>query len=396
MAMFAEYGFNKSHSAAYAYVSFQTAYLKAHYPVEFMAATLSADMNDTDKIVKSISECRKMKIEILPPDINESGSEFRVTGNAIRFGLAAVKGVGQAAIESIIEVRNSDGPFASVADFITRADSRKVNKKVIEGLVKAGAFDSLGISRSAAMNMVADALNGNGKTKNADQQSMFGDEPSVPDADTAEWDETELLMHEKEALGFYITGHPLTRYSQILAKMKAKRTSDIEVAADKEEVVIGGILRSVKKENVKSTGDMMAYVTLEDDEGSVEVIIFSELFKSVNMLIKKDALVLIKGSIDRDEKGARVRAREVVRLDTAGLNGFKRVEISLPGTESSGERMKEIRSLVSEYPGDCQLYLKIRLNGIQTLIATDIGLKPDKILIASLETMAGSGAVTFS
>ncbi len=396
MALFAEYGFNKSHSAAYAYVSFQTAYLKAHYPVEFMAATLSADMNDTDKIVKSISECRKMKIEILPPDINESGSEFRVIGNAIRFGLAAVKGVGQAAIESIIEVRNSGGPFASVAEFITRADTRKVNKKVIEGLVKAGAFDSLRISRAAAMDMVADTLNGSGKAKNTDQQSMFGDETPEPVTGGAEWDESELLMHEKEALGFYITGHPLTKYSQMLAKLKAKRTSDVETAPDKEEVVLGGVLRSIKKKNVKSTGDMMAYVTLEDDEGSVEVIIFSELFKSVNMLIKKDALVLIKGSIDRDEKGVRVRAREVALLEKAGLNGFKRIEISLPETGASGEQMKEIRSLVSQYPGDLQLYLKIRLHGVQTVIATDIGLRPDKLLISSIETMTGSGAVTLS
>ncbi|MGC2062492.1 MAG: DNA polymerase III subunit alpha [Thermodesulfovibrionales bacterium] len=396
MALFAEYGFNKSHSAAYAYVSFQTAYLKAHYPVEFMAATLSADMNDTDKIVKSISECRKMKIEILPPDINESGSEFRVIGNAIRFGLAAVKGVGQAAIESIIEVRNDEGPFVSVADFITRADTRKVNKKVIEGLVKAGAFDSLGISRAAAMTMVTDTLNNGGKTKNTDQQSMFGAETLDPGADDAEWDETELLMHEKEALGFYITGHPLTKYSTMLAKMKAKRTSDVETAADKEDVVLGGVLRTIKKKNVKSTGDMMAYVTLEDDEGSVEVIIFSELFKSVSMLIRKDALVLIKGSIDRDEKGVRVRAREVAQLENAGLKGFKRIEISLPETGSSGEQMKEIRSLISQYPGDCQLYLKIRLHGVQTVIATDIGLRPDKMLISSIETMTGSGAVTFS
>lgn len=396
MALFAEYGFNKSHSAAYAYVSFQTAYLKAHYPVEFMAATLSADMNDTDKIVKSISECRKMKIEILPPDINESGSEFRVIGNAIRFGLAAVKGVGQAAIESIIEVRDEGGAFSGVADFIARADTRKVNKKVIEGLVKAGAFSSLGISRAAAMNLVADTLSGNGKTKNLDQQSMFGDELSEPVADTAEWDETELLMHEKEALGFYITGHPLTKYSQVLAKMKAKRTSDIETAPDKEEVVLGGVLRTIKKKNVKSTGDMMAYATLEDDEGSVEVIIFSELFKSVNMLIKKDALVLIKGSIDRDEKGARVRAREVSLLEKAGLNGFKRIEISLPESGAAGAQMKEIKTLISQYPGECQLYLRIRLHGVQTVIATDIGLRPDKMLISSIETMTGGGAVTFS
>jgi len=395
MAMFAEYGFNKSHSAAYAYVSFQTAYLKAHYPVEFMAATLSADMNDTDKIVKSISECRKMKIEILPPDINQSGSEFTVIGNAIRFGLAAVKGVGQAAIESIIEVRNEAGAFGSLEDFIRRADTRKVNKKVIEGLVKAGAFDSLGVGRAAAMQATSDILNGNGRTRDNSQQCMFGDEPAGATA-AEEWDETEMLKNEKEALGFYITGHPLTRYSAILNKMKAKRTSDLESAADREELVIGGVLRAIKKKNVKSTGDMMAYVTLEDDEGSVEVIIFSELYKSVNPLLRKDALVIVKGSIDRDEKGFRVRAREVHSLEKSGLNGFKRMEICLRETGAGPETLREIRTLVSQYPGDCQLYLKIRLHGTQTLISTDIGLKPDKVLVSSIETMTGGGAVTFS
>nr|MDA8083850.1 OB-fold nucleic acid binding domain-containing protein [Nitrospiraceae bacterium] len=280
--------------------------------------------------------------------------------------------------------------------FIERADTRKVNKKVIEGLVKAGAFDSLGTGRAAAMDAVADILNGGSKARNTGQQSMFGDESDGVAPEVAEWDEAELLMREKEALGFYITGHPLTRYTPVLEKMRAKRTSDIETAADKEDVILGGVLRAIKKKNVKSTGDMMAYVTLEDDEGSVEVIIFSELYKSVNLLLKKDVLVLIKGSIDRDEKGVRLRAREVARLENAGSSAFKRVEISLGANDSSGERLKEIRTLVSQYPGDCQLYLRIRTNGLQTLIATDIGLKPDKVLISSIETVTGCGAVSLS
>ncbi|MBI5100619.1 MAG: DNA polymerase III subunit alpha [Nitrospirae bacterium] len=397
IAMFAEYGFNKSHSAAYAYVSFQTAYLKTHYPVEFMAATLSADMNDTDKIVKSINECRKMKIGILPPDINMSDKEFKVVDNVIRFGLAAVKGVGEAAIESIIEVRNEGGPFKSISDFVSRVDTRKVNKKVLEGLVKAGAFDSFGITRASAINTVTDILNGGERLKNSGQQSIFGDE--IPEPATAafdEWDEMELLRNEKEALGFYITGHPLTKYSRVLEKMRAKRTVDLEASPDKEEVVIGGVLRTIKKKNVKSTGDLMAYITLEDDEGSIEVIVFSELYKSVNMLLKKDAIVLVKGSIDRDEKGARLRAREIATLEQNGIDGYKRMEISFGAPGSSGERLREIRSLVGQYPGSCKLYLRIRLNGAQTVIATDVGLKPDRTLITSIENLVGRGSVTFT
>jgi DNA polymerase-3 subunit alpha len=396
MEMFAEYGFNKSHSAAYAYVSFQTAYLKAHYPVEFMAATLSADMNDTDKIVKSINECRKMKIEILPPDINLSGREFKVIGNSIRFGLEAVKGVGAAAIESVLEVRSADGPFQSVADFVGRVDTRRVNKKVLESLVKAGAFDSLGVTRGSAMQAIADLLNGGARKDDGQTSMFFGEESAAPEPEVPEWDEAELLRNEKEALGFYITGHPLSKYDLQLRRLKARKTSDLERTADKEDIAIGGVLRAIRRKNVKSTGDMMAYLTLEDDEGSAEVIVFSELYKSVNLLLKKDALVFVKGNIDRDEKGVRVRAREVSALEKAGKNGLKRVEIALRDPVSCRDRLQDIRTLVSRYPGDCQLFLRISLDRAQTVIATGISLNPDHILISTLEDMVGRGSVSVS
>jgi DNA polymerase-3 subunit alpha len=397
MAPFALYGFNKSHSAAYAFIAYQTAYLKAHYPVEFMAATLTLDMSDSDKIVKSINECRKMKIEMLPPDINLSGREFKVTGSLIRFGLEAVKGVGGAAIESVLEVREAEGPFTSIADLIKRVDTRKVNKKVLEGLVKAGAFDSLGISRASAMNAIADSLNGSGRNaRNADQVSMFGDDISGPEPKGAEWDEAELLKNEKEALGFYITGHPLTKYSSLLSGLKARKTSDLEHAPDKAEVLIGGILRTIRKKNVKSSGELMAYLTLEDDEGSIEVIVFSSLYKTVYEILKKDSIVLIKGSIDKDEKGVRVRGLEISNLEDAGRKSVKRMEISLQEIQGSTESLQNIRSLVMEYPGDCQLYLRIRGKKNQTLIATGFAIKPDTALLSRLETMVGRGAVTVS
>jgi DNA polymerase-3 subunit alpha len=393
MALFAEYGFNKSHSAAYAYVSFQTAYLKAHYPVEFMAATLSADMNDTDKIVKSINECRKMKIEILPPDINLSGREFKVIGNSIRFGLEAVKGVGGAAIESIVEVRREDGPFNAVSDFVDRVDTRKVNKKVLESLVKAGAFDSLGVARAAAMKTVAERLSGSAR-KDAGQQSFFGEEAAAVTVE--EWDEGEMLRNEKEALGFYITGHPLTRYEGLLRRLKAKKTSELEDAPDRQEVAVGGVLRVIRKKNVKSTGDLMAYLTLEDDEGSAEVIVFSELYKSVGDLLKKDCLLLVKGSIDRDEKGVRLRAKEVATLEDAGRGRINRMEISLQGNGCRSERLRMIRSLAAQHPGDCQLFLRISLDGSQTVIATPVQLNPGPSVINNLEEIAGKGAVILS
>jgi DNA polymerase III subunit alpha len=395
LANFAEYGFNKSHSAAYAFVSYQTAYLKAHYPVEFMAATLSMDIHDTDKIVKSINECRQMKIDILPPDINLSGSEFRVVGNSIRFGLSAVKGVGAAAIESIIEARDAEGPFTSIADFTGRADARKVNKKVLESLVKAGAFDSLGITRAAAMESVTVVLNGAG-SRNTGQQSIFGEEMFKPGPPVEEWDEAELLRNEKESLGFYITGHPLAKYDALLTKLKARKTTELENIPDRSDIIIGGILRSIKKKNVKSTGDLMAYLTLEDGEGSIEVIVFPELYKNSVQVLKKDMLLLVKGNIDKDEKGVRVRAREVSNLEDAGNTGLKRMEIRIDESLGSSENLRSIRDLVTQYPGDCQLFLKLRLEKSQTLIATGIHIKPDNILLNRLEDMVGRGTVTFS
>lgn len=395
LANFAEYGFNKSHSAAYAFVSYQTAYLKAHYPVEFMAATLSMDIHDTDKIVKSITECRQMKIDILPPDINLSGSEFRVVGNSIRFGLAAVKGVGAAAIESILESRDAEGSFRSIADFVERADARKVNKKVLESLVKAGAFDSLGITRAAAMESVSSILGGAG-SRNSGQQSIFGGENVEPEAIAEEWDESELLRNEKESLGFYITGHPLTKYDTMLAGIRARKTPELEHLPDRSEVTIGGILRGLKKKNVKATGDLMAYLTLEDVEGSAEVIVFPELYKNSVQFLKKDMLLLVKGTTDKDEKGVRVRAREVSNLEDAGRTGLRRMDISIGNDAKSSENLRNIRDLVVRYPGDCQLFLKIQLDNSQAVIATGMNICPDRMLVNTLEDMVGRGAVTFS
>jgi DNA polymerase-3 subunit alpha len=225
---------------------------------------------------------------------------------------------------------------------------------------------------------------------------MFGDEGKEQVSAVAEWDEPELLKNEKEALGFYITGHPLTRYDTILSRLRAQKTSDLEHAADKVEILIGGILRAVRKKNVKSSGELMAYLTLEDDEGSVEVIVFSSLYKTVYQLIRKDAVVLVKGSIDKDEKGVRVRALEISNLEDAGKKNVKRMEISLKSTQGSTEHLRHIRAVVREYPGDCQLYLRIRGEASHTLIATGIMIKPDSALVSRLETMVGRGTVTVS
>ena len=245
------------------------------------------------------------------------------------------------------------------------------------------------------MDSVATILNGAG-SRNTGQQSIFGEEMFDPEPLVEEWDEAELLRNEKESLGFYITGHPLAKYDMLLSKLKARHTTELENIPDRSDIIIGGILRSIKKKNVKSTGDLMAYLTMEDGEGSVEVIVFPELYKNSVQVLKKDMLVLVKGNIDKDEKGIRVRAREVTNLEEAGNISLKRMEIRIDDSPESSENLRGIRDLVVQYPGDCQLFLKIRQGKSQTLIATGINIKPDNILLNRLEDMVGRGTVTFS
>jgi DNA polymerase-3 subunit alpha len=398
MTYFAEYGFNKSHSAAYAHIAYQTAYLKAHYAVEFMAATLSADMDNTDKIVKSINECREMGILILPPDINESGQEFKVIGNSIRFGLEAVKGAGAAAIESIIESRNGEGPFTSIANFLQRVDARKVNKKVLESLIKAGAFDSLGTTRAGAVKLMVETLNTNSRSLAVGQQNIFG---AVTDETTGrgqEWDELELLRYEKEALGFYITGHPLVRYEKQLSQVHVKKTSELENTSDGDEVKIGGILRNIKKIQTRGKAEIMAYCTIEDADGSTEVIVFPQLYRASLPILQKDTLLLIKGTVDKTEKGIKIVSTDISRLDDLEMTMSKigKAEIRFRHPQYDSESLKMLKSALSHCEGGYPLYLRISLKDTETVISTGMKISPDTEVINKVEEIVGKGAVTFT
>jgi DNA polymerase-3 subunit alpha len=399
MAFFAEYGFNKSHSAAYAYVAYQTAYLKAHYPVEFMAATLSADMDNTDKIVKFIAGCREMGIEILPPDINLSGKEFKVVGNSIRFGLEAVKGVGSSAIESIIESRDAEGPFNSIINFLERVDQRKVNKKVVESLIKAGAFDSSGVTRAQAMESMSGILNGSSRNhagKGLGQQSIFGDAPEESGGGLSEWSEEEMLKHEKEALGFYITGHPLTKYDKHLKTMGTNRISGLDEIADGQEVKIGGILTSIRKIQTKSKAEIMAYCTLEDSEANIEIIVFPDLYRSRMSILQKDTPLLVRGTLDKTEKGIKIVSTDICRLDADGIKTGHKVEIVLKLPLTDNLHLQALRSILpSDGRGEFPLYLRIFHKDTETLIATGLKMSQDTEIIDKLEKIAGKGAVVF-
>ncbi len=369
MANFAEYGFNKSHSAAYALIAYQTAYLKSHFPVEFMAAVLTSEMNNTDKLVRHISEFREQEITILPPDVNLSARGFTVEGDGIRFGLNAVKNVGQAAIETIIESREEEeGPFTSIFDFTTRVDLRRVNRRVVESLIKCGGFDSLGARRSQLMEVLEEALEiGQAIQRERDkgQISLFegtdmveGFTRALPELD--EWSESELLSNEKEALGFFISGHPLARYTEKIALFTDLDTSRLSEAPESSRVTLGGVVGGLKETTTKN-GDRMAFFTLEDLFGQVEVIVFPKVFKEVAAKLASDRPILVTGRLERDENGHKVLAREVVTLKEAHLKLARSVHLRLSTTALTPDDLARLKRLLASHPGDCPTYLHLLL-----------------------------------
>lgn len=424
---FAQYGFNKSHSAAYAYIAYQTAYLKAHYPVEFMAASLSADMDNTPKVVNFINECKEMGIEILPPHINESTREFKVAGNSIRFGLEAVKGVGSSAIDAIIETRD-ETDFSSFSDFCLRADSRRVNKKVIESLIKAGAMDSFG-KRAQLMEGLPDIMEAAvryQRQKNLGQESMFGSIDEAPAERlpiVQEWNESKLLAMEKEALGFYITGHPLNKYRARLDKLGVVPTTEIPDLQDKQEINLGGLISGCKKIQTKKTGDLMAYITLEDMLSSIEVIVFPDIFKEAQDIITQDVPVIVAGYLDKTDKGTKIVARKIVSIENSDdiktqtaprkkrpENGGRqaksngRTNFSTPArktytfrilNDTVPDTLPKLDEIFSKYSGDHRVYLKIiSPKNWETVLATDRHITPSEEMLSEVESLLGKGAIS--
>ncbi len=349
MAAFGEYGFNKSHSAAYAYLSYITAYLKAHYPVEFFAANLSNEMGDTNKIVKFINECKFWGIEIKGPDINESERAFTVIGSSILFGLEAVKGVGGAALESILKER-SKGKFKSMTDFMLRVDTRKVNKKVIESLIKAGAFDSLYPSyppnRGRALAM-SELISHKGS---APRGALFSNEEEIQ-----EWDNKTVLNEEKASLGFYLSGHPLKPLRTALNKRGITTIADIFEIAEEEldnggeesqEVSIAGIIEEVKSK-AKEKG-VTGYITIEDETGRLEVVIYSDLFKKYSEILKERNSILLKGIIFKSADTTKFLAREISPLIETELKMKYEIIVDCDDEELAYQSLKEIRKCLTE------------------------------------------------
>ena len=407
MEQFAGYGFNKSHAAAYAIIAYQTAYLKANYPVEFMAALLTSETSDTDKIVKYIEECRTMGIEVLPPDVNESSSDFTVVGDKIRFGLVAVKNVGETAIHSILAARTGEGRFRDLFEFCERVDLRLVNKRVVEALVKCGAFDSLGARRAQLMAVLDKAMEAAASTQRdrargqvslLDVLSPTGTarRPSPTMPDLPEWDRLQLLATEKETLGFYITGHPLAEHRGLLAKYGTTPAEELLTLQDKATVRVGAIVTAVKEISTKS-GDRMAFVTLEDLTGSVEAVVFPDVYRSGMLHLAKDSAVLVKGQVDLAEDGAaKLLVSEVRPLALSGNGGTPLVEVTLGGDAATPEALRRLEGILRAHPGNAALRLHLDLpDGKRVTIApaTSLSVTPDEKLRQALEAEFGVGCL---
>jgi len=367
MEKFGGYGFNKSHSAAYALIAYQTAYLKAHFPVEFMAALLTSEMHSTDGVVKYIVECRSHGIAVLPPDINYSDKAFSVYGDQIRFGLVAVKNVGESAIEAIIESRGDDG-FASLFDFCERVDLKKVNKRVVESLIKCGAFDSTGANRSQMTAALEDALDFGQRVQKERLDPQIGlfdgtvnpqviNAPVLPEIE--EWSENQRLIFEKESLGFYISGHPLKRYEDLLDKFTNANAISIKDLKNGGAVRIGGLIRNTKIIKTKR-GDLMAFVTIEDLHGAVEVTVFSRVYASVSELLVEDKSVLIQGQVQKDEQSVKILAEKVVAMDKAEETWTASIHFNLEISDTDREVLAKLHELLKKHPGGCRAYLHLR------------------------------------
>ncbi len=399
---FGNYGFNKSHSAAYAFIAYQTAYLKTHFPCEFMAASLSTEMDKTDKIIKLINELRDMSIELLPPDINKSEREFTIDGNSIRFGLEAVKGVGSAAIDAILEEREKR-PFDSFDDFLKRVDQRRVNKKVIEGLIKAGAFTSLGITRREAMLR----LNGPRESKSRSQINLF-DQDIISFEDGSayhmdqrggigeEWDEVTLLAYEKEALGFYITGHPLMSLRPFLKTVGITSICDITEDFEGRVVTIAGLVTDVKRLKTRGRNELMAFVNMEDESASTEVIVFPELYRKSSQFIEKGLIVVVTGTVDVTDKGLKLLSEDLSDLDSyLNRDVFKKVELYIDRSDLESEKLDILKRLFIEYSGRIPLYIRLNLDNATpdtemiVTIQSGYSISPDINLIKKIQNILG-------
>ncbi len=401
---FAEYGFNRSHSAAYALIAYQTAWLKAHHAAAFMAAVLTAEMSKTDEVVKMIAECREMRLTVLPPDVNRCGRAFEpLDDQTILYGLGAIKGLGDAAIEAIREARAAGGAFTDLFDLARRVDARRVNRRVFEALIRAGALDGLGGHRAALMASLGEALAGasqHSRDRDAGQNDLFGatahEPPPARVMEVPEWDEATRLQGEKDTLGLYLTGHPITRFEAELAQMVDGRIVDLRPTEDRS-VVVAGLVVGLRALNT-SRGERMAVVTLDDRSGRLEIAVFSELYARSTELLAKDALLVVKGKVRVDEfsGGFSMSADEVYDLERARAAFAARLEVDVDAEAAGSGFVRALtQALKPGTPGRCPVLLQYR-NGqaqAEVLLGEAWRVQPSEAVLGQLRRLAGENHV---
>jgi DNA polymerase-3 subunit alpha len=403
LAKFAGYGFNKSHSAAYALISYQTAYLKANYPVEYMAAILSCEIDKGEKIVTFTEECKSMGIEVLPPNINKSGVSFEIEGNAIHFGLGAIKNVGVAAIETALTERDKNGMFKSIFDFCERVDLRSCNRRVLESLVKAGAFDCMGKNRRQHLQVLDKALEeGQRKQKMADQgiisiEAFLSDEASgeeehfYPDVD--EMPENELLKMEKEVLDFYISNHPLAIYNSIL-KTFAVPLNDVKNPEFEGNAVVGGLVKNVKRIITKSKGDKMAFVNIEDMDSEIEVVVFPRAFEQYQRHLENDKIVIIAGKVEKKDENTVIMADKIMDVTEAMDMLTENVTIRLSSLGMTSEMINRLKGILGTHHGEVPVKLRLekpKHYAVYIQTGADFCIRPGFEFYNDIDNLLGKG-----
>jgi DNA polymerase-3 subunit alpha len=374
MSKFAEYGFNKSHSAAYALIAYRTAYLKAHYPLEFMAASMSSEVQNAEKVLKYIAECREMGIQILPPDMNESFKHFTVVENQIRFGLAAVKNVGDAAMDAILAERKERGSFRSLQDFCRRVDLRRVNRRVIESLIKCGAFDFSNARRSQMLSVLEEILETAQRAQRKKEEAQLAiwvphqeeTEGTYPDMD--EFSENQLIAFEKETIGFYISRHPLSAYQEVMKIYAPDDTSTLSGHPNGTEVRVIGLVSGMK-EIVTKKGDRMAFLTLEDMKGFIEVILFPDVFKAALPILRGEDPVLVRGILDVTEESVKLKGVEVRSMRDLSVPSAKTLHLKIPFSALTKARLEDLREILLANKGRCRVFLHFVNGHRETVIA---------------------------
>ncbi len=400
---FASYGFNKSHAATYTVLAYQTGYLKAHYPAEYMAATLSSEMDNTDKIVILIDDCRKLGIPVLPPDVNESGVLFSVTKNGIRFGLSAIKNVGVSAVEQIVKTRSEQGKFTDIFDFCSRVDLRLTNKRTIESLIQAGAFDSLHENRAQLFNAAEKFVSygqGMQESSGRGQSTLFDSSsakvfarPALPAV--AEWSESEKLSREKAMLGFYVSGHPLMKYTDEIEAFASAKLGDPQSVKPSSTVRVCGIVSNVKK-MVDKRGNQMAFISIEDFTGKAECIVFSDAFKKFGSLLVVGSIIMVIGKNDGNEEAIKVIVNEVIAIDKVMERFTKSLVLDVDLDSVNEGTIFELGKLFEKNKGTCVCYFNVNGGGLarnSVYFTRKYVVDPNNQFISAVKNLLGESAV---